>query len=431
MNIDLPEQLAVDGLDTHMVMQQLEKNVEFLQTLGLCEPSIDIEYRVIFGDIISISFDDKSQIRILPSRISKREKQDDVSGSLLYLYYSTDIRRFVSGEADYSLSPSFLLRSIFVSPEASGLDAWFLENSTEGIGAQFSNLPINIRYHFCWLLTLLCLEFTLEDSLSLARVLGHVSRETSWPVKKDDFPVPVDLCFAKEGQFKISYISSDTFFPEISKEIGLYPVVDNTKWLKKLLDYGVKTIQLRIKDNRSESLESEIISAIFLGKEYQANVYINDHWELAIKHQAFGVHLGQDDISQQNIDCLTKANIRLGISTHGYFEILRAIRCRPSYIALGHVFATTTKSMPSKPQGLHKLAAYLSFIDSSSIRSFGRLPTVAIGGIHLDNAQDVYQTGVDGVAVVRAVHFNHQQLESIVTKFHVLEKRGKANVFSY
>ena len=146
------------------------------------------------------------------------------------------------------------------------------------------------------------------------------------------------------------------YFPQIPKtSFSLYPVVDDILWIRKLLPLGIKIIQLRIKDGNKRDLEQQIIEAIKLGREYNAMVFINDHWQLAIKHGAFGVHLGQEDIEQVDLDRLIASGIHLGISSHGYYEVLRAQSYQPSYVALGHIFATTTKEMPSQPQGLSKL----------------------------------------------------------------------------
>ncbi|MCV6039009.1 thiamine phosphate synthase, partial [Escherichia coli] len=80
--------------------------------------------------------------------------------------------------------------------------------------------------------------------------------------------------------------------------------------------------------------------AIELGRQYDAQVFINDYWQLAIKHGAFGVHLGQEDIEDSNLSQLSAAGICLGLSTHGYYELLRIVQIKPSYIALGHIFPT-------------------------------------------------------------------------------------------
>ncbi|MFV0508289.1 MAG: ThiF family adenylyltransferase, partial [Shewanella algae] len=180
--------------------------------------------------------------------------------------------------------------------------------------------------------------------------------------------------------------------------LGIYPVVADVELLEALLKAGCRTIQLRLKQEvlPGSSAEQAIIRAIALGRQYQARVFINDHWQQAISHGAFGVHLGQEDLSQASLEAIQKAGMALGLSSHGYFEALLALRHRPSYLALGHIFATTTKVMPSLPQGVARLGAYSE--------TFGSLlPTVAIGGIDEHNLDAVKHTGVANVAVVRAI----------------------------
>ncbi len=187
-------------------------------------------------------------------------------------------------------------------------------------------------------------------------------------------------------------------FKTLPHNLGIYPVVADVELLEALLKAGCRTIQLRLKEEvlPGSSAEQAIIRAIALGRQYQARVFINDHWQQAISHGAFGVHLGQEDLSQASLEAIQKAGMALGLSSHGYFEALLALRHRPSYLALGHIFATTTKVMPSLPQGLARLGAYSE--------TFGSLlPTVAIGGIDEHNLDAVKHTGVANVAVVRAI----------------------------
>lgn len=243
--------------------------------------------------------------------------------------------------------------------------------------------------HYCWFVISLGLNFTLEDSAIIANaaVKQHqdVSRET-WPIDAHVFP--------QLTQVATPQISPP--FKLIPHNIGLYPVVDSVEWIETLLKRGVKTLQLRMKDPIDSDLEANIKHAIELGREYKAQLFINDHWQLAVKYKAYGVHLGQEDIEVADLQTINQAGLRLGISTHGYYEILRAKQLKASYIALGHIFPTTTKQMPSKPQGLNKLTLYRKMIGDD-------FPTVAIGGINLNNAQEVWQTGVSSLAVVRAI----------------------------
>ena len=190
--------------------------------------------------------------------------------------------------------------------------------------------------------------------------------------------------------------SSAAFSPLAQAEMGLYPVVDSVAWLKRLLPLGINTIQLRIKTAADQQqLSAEIAAAIALGKQYQAQVFINDHWQLALQLGAYGVHLGQEDLATADLTALQQAGIRLGVSSHGYAELLRAKALQPSYIALGHIFPTKTKQMPSQPQGVARLAQYVPLA--------APYPTVAIGGINAERLAVVAATGVNSIAVVTAI----------------------------
>lgn len=187
----------------------------------------------------------------------------------------------------------------------------------------------------------------------------------------------------------------ETLFAPVPRRLGLYPVVDSVEWIARLLEAGVRTLQLRIKDKTDADVEADVRAAIDLGKRYHARLFINDYWRLAIKHQAYGVHLGQEDLQTADLNAIRAAGLRLGVSTHDDMEIDVALAVRPSYIALGHVFPTQTKQMPSAPQGLAQLAAH--------VQRLGDYPTVAIGGISLARAPAVLETGVGSIAVVSAI----------------------------
>ncbi len=285
-----------------------------------------------------------------------------------------------------------------------------------------------VSKHLAWFIGGLILDFPLEDALIIARASLNVSRET-WPRSAHDFPViavvtdenldldldgDIENTFGDKSSTVVELPISETAISDTNNnrhyfnavnaaDLSLYPVVDDVMWVEKLLHLGVKTIQLRIKNPHQTDLEQQIKQAVLLGKTYQAQVFINDYWQLAIQYQAFGVHLGQDDLSTADIQALRHAGIRLGISTHGYWEILKAQQQQPSYIALGHIFPTTTKEMPSQPQGLARLRLYQQLVDSIAKAHHRAMPTVAIGGIDLENAATVLAQGVSSLAVVRAV----------------------------
>ncbi|KKO43947.1 hypothetical protein WG68_18240 [Arsukibacterium ikkense] len=184
-------------------------------------------------------------------------------------------------------------------------------------------------------------------------------------------------------------------FASMAAPIGLYPIVDSVQWLKRLLPLEPDVIQLRIKLGSASEIEQQVAQAVQLSNDYKLRLFINDHWQLAIKYGAYGVHLGQQDLNEADLPAIAAAGLRLGISTHSYAELLRARQLGPSYIALGHIFATQTKQMPSRPQGLQRLVHYAALCRD--------IPTVAIGGIDMLRLQAVVNCGVDGVAVVSAI----------------------------
>ncbi|RJL55697.1 thiamine phosphate synthase [Pectobacterium carotovorum] len=211
-------------------------------------------------------------------------------------------------------------------------------------------------------------------------------------------------------------MTDSTPFAPTPQRLGLYPVVDSVEWIERLLGVGVKTIQLRIKDRSDEQAEAEVIQAIALGRRYQAQLFINDYWRLAVKHQAYGVHLGQEDLDTADLAAIKQAGLRLGVSTHDDRELARAVAISPSYIALGHIFPTQTKDMPSAPQGLAELTRHITDLQ-------GRFPTVAIGGISIDKVPAVLKTGVGSIAVVSAITQAPDWRQATATLIRMIEGR--------
>ncbi len=202
-------------------------------------------------------------------------------------------------------------------------------------------------------------------------------------------------------------------------QLGLYPLVGDAQWVERLLDLGVTTVQLRIKADEGDPtsgrrIESEIGRAVELGRVYQARVFINDHWQTALAAGAYGVHLGQEDLRCADLDALAGAGLRLGLSTHGIYEMLLAWHFRPSYLAFGAVFPTQTKQLASHPQGLARLARFVGLFGAA-------VPTVAIGGIDLERLPQVLATGVGSAAVVRAITDAPDTAEAVTALQRVFE----------
>jgi hydroxymethylpyrimidine kinase / phosphomethylpyrimidine kinase / thiamine-phosphate diphosphorylase len=185
-------------------------------------------------------------------------------------------------------------------------------------------------------------------------------------------------------------------FPDlINPALGVYAVVDSAAWVRRVLAAGIRTVQLRIKDPTDPTLAAQIADSVAIARATPgAQLFINDHWQLALQHGAYGVHLGQEDLEQVDLAALRHAGVRLGLSTHSYWEVARAWALRPSYVACGPIFATQSKDMPWIPQGLDNLRYWAHMLP---------LPVVGIAGIDASNVANVAATGAASAAVISAI----------------------------
>ncbi len=222
--------------------------------------------------------------------------------------------------------------------------------------------------------------------------------QTSIPKKSVYFPTvssSINTQYQALTAFKSLALNKTSDESGVEK-LGLYPVIDSLYWLERLLPLGLNIIQLRVKNKSQDELNHIIKQAVSLSKQYpETRLFINDYWQLAIEHGAYGVHIGQEDLQTTPIDKIHAAGLRLGISTHGCYEFLLAQQLQPSYLAIGAIYPTKTKNMTGQIQGVDNLAHILNLATN--------IPVVAIGGINHSRAPEVLATGVDSIAVVTAI----------------------------
>src|ERR1700755_1852917 len=166
-----------------------------------------------------------------------------------------------------------------------------------------------------------------------------------------------------------------------------YPVVDSVAWVKRLTALGVGTVQLRAKDLDDSKALQIVTDALAVTNGTSTKLVVNDYWRAAIVAGAKHLHLGQGDLADADLHAIGDAGLTLGISTHDDEELATALRADPDYVALGPIFPTTLKSMRFAPQGIPKITEWKKRV--------GDIPLVAIGGIKLEQAADIFAAGAD------------------------------------
>ncbi|MCW5654518.1 thiamine phosphate synthase [Hydrogenophaga sp.] len=248
------------------------------------------------------------------------------------------------------------------------------------------------------------LGFVPDDALCIARAWSRQSQRTGGfdPLRWPDEPV----------DFGMAPFPRSEAFAACPRALGLYAVMPDAASTIRMAQAGVPTVQLRFKSTDAAAVRAEVQAAVKGVSGTAARLFINDHWREAIDAGAYGVHLGQEDLQAMApaaLAAIRQAGLRLGLSTHGYAEMLTADRHSPSYIAMGAVFPTTLKQMATAPQGTGRLAAYARLL-----RDY---PQVAIGGIDLERLPAVLPSGVGSVAVVRAL-LTADPLEAAVARWN-------------
>jgi thiamine-phosphate pyrophosphorylase len=172
----------------------------------------------------------------------------------------------------------------------------------------------------------------------------------------------------------------------------VYPIVESAAWVRRLLAVGARLIQLRVKERAAREIRREVRNARTFSAHYNAQLVVNDYWEIALDEGCDCVHLGQTDLDGADIPALRRAGVRFGISTHDSLELERGLALEPDYIALGPIYPTLLKAMPWPPQGLDRITEWK--------RRIGPTPLVAIGGLTVDRLAGAFEAGADSAAVV-------------------------------
>jgi len=207
---------------------------------------------------------------------------------------------------------------------------------------------------------------------------------------------------------------------KLNKEDLLLYAVTDRKWVgeKTLLQQveesikgGVTFVQIREKELDDSLFLDEAIKMKALCERYQVPFVVNDNVEIAIKSNAHGVHVGQDDMEASNVRELIGKDKILGVSVQTLEQAIEAEKKGADYLGVGAVFPTNSKDD----------AAEVSLETLKIICQNVNIPVVAIGGINLNNINQLKNTGIAGVALISAIFANKdiesatKELKSILT----------------
>ena len=177
--------------------------------------------------------------------------------------------------------------------------------------------------------------------------------------------------------------------PEFAaSELSIFQIAE------QLADAGVELFQYRDKQGTARKIQET--SAAILERlavaAHGARFIVNDRADVAAIVGAGGVHVGQEDLPVEAAREICGEAVWVGVSTHNLEQLRAADATSADYIAVGPIFQTGTKANPDPVVGLEFLRA---------ARRITRKPLVAIGGITVESAGDVYQAGADSIAVIR------------------------------
>jgi thiamine-phosphate pyrophosphorylase len=153
---------------------------------------------------------------------------------------------------------------------------------------------------------------------------------------------------------------------------------------------GITLFQYR---NKSGNARQMLAQARELRTRLGANIKLimNDRADLCLAAGFDGLHVGQDDLSAESARLIVGNERWLGVSTHNSEQLAAADKTSADYLAIGPIFATSSKANPDPVVGLEGVR---------QARELTRKPLVAIGGITRANARLVIDAGADSVAVI-------------------------------
>lgn len=171
---------------------------------------------------------------------------------------------------------------------------------------------------------------------------------------------------------------------------------DNVEVVRRMIEGGIRIIQYREKKaaKSAAAIFAECLKIRELTRAAGVTFIVNDHVDVAMLVGADGVHVGQDDLPVEEVRRLLGPGKIIGLSTHSPEQAAEAVRCGADYIGVGPIFATRTKD---------DVCAAVGFPYLEWVRDHISLPWVAIGGIKLNNIDEIIRRGAKTICLVTEI----------------------------
>ncbi len=185
-------------------------------------------------------------------------------------------------------------------------------------------------------------------------------------------------------------------------DLSLYLVTDRelslgrslSEIVEKSVSGGATIVQLREKDLETRDFLQLARRLKEILRPLNIPLIINDRMDIAIASGADGIHVGQSDMPVDEIRNYLGKDILIGLSVESAEDAVEANRLDIDYIGISPVYTTPTKK---------ELTSGLGLGGVKEISEISRFPSVAIGGINLENTAEIIRSGADGIAVVSAI----------------------------
>lgn len=192
------------------------------------------------------------------------------------------------------------------------------------------------------------------------------------------------------------------------------PLLPYTTIAEKCVENNISMMQLREKHLPDRELLKIARDLRAVTRGTNTRLVINDRSDIARLCEADFLHLGQDDMTLDDARNIV-GDMKIGLSTHSLDQARKALEQKPDYIGFGPVYPTNAKANPDPPVGTALL---------SEVLKFANVPVIAIGGIFPENLDEVLETGVRNIAMVR--YF--MQTQNFEDRIKKLQKRLQSSI---